>query len=126
MPASHAHVPTTRASRYLAQLGSHGRHPGQGALGRAHGQHDGGEPPAPRLASWTSTDGVLDFGWGRCILHASGDALTLRAEAGDQQQLERIQDGITARLERIGRRGHLALAWNPVPPDAGPHEAGRG
>jgi hypothetical protein len=119
MPASHAHVSTTRASRYLAQLGRHGRHLGQAVLQRAHGQHDGGGEPAPRLASWTSTDGVLDFGWGHCTLHASGDALTLRAEAGDQQQLEQIQDGITERLERIGRRDHLALTWNPVSPDAG-------
>jgi cytochrome P450 len=120
MPASHAQVPTTRARRYLAQLCRHGRQLGQLSLRPAHGHDAGGAPPVPRHAGGTSTDGVIDFGWGRCTLRATSEALTLRAEAGDQEQLQRIQDGITARLERIGRRDQLTVTWNQAPPDAGP------
>jgi hypothetical protein len=122
MPASRAHVPTTRASRYLTQLGRHGHHMSRGLLRRAAAHGDGSAPPGPRYSGWTGADGVIDFGWGRCTLHATGDALTLRAEAGDQQQLERIQDGISGRLERIGRRDHLALTWTPAPLEAGPDD----
>ena len=70
MPASQAHVPTSRASRYLAQLGKHGTQMSRPALHRPRGHADGGPPPAVRHTRWTGTDGVIDFGWGRCILHA--------------------------------------------------------
>jgi hypothetical protein len=122
MPASHAQVPTTRARRYLTQLCRHGRRMGQPGLRHAHGRghDDGGEPPVPRPAGGTGTDsgadGMIDFGWGRCTLRATSDALTLRAEAGDQDQLQRIQDGIAARLERIGRRDRLTVTWEQAAP----------
>lgn len=79
-------------------------------LSRGHG-HDDGALSMPRHAEWSDTDGVIDFGWGRCTLHATGEGLVLQAEADNQQQLRRIQDAITARLERIGRRDRLAVTW---------------
>lgn len=120
MPAAQAHVPTSRASRYLAQLCSHSSQMSRAASHRPRRHRDGGAPPAVRRASQTGADGMIDFGWGRCTLHATSEALTLHAEAGDQQQLRRIQDGLTSRLERIGRRDQLTLSWTLIPPGPGP------
>jgi hypothetical protein len=111
MPAAQAHVPTSRASRYLAQLCSHSSQMSRAASHRPRRHSDGGAPHAASHTSQTGADGVIDFGWGRCTLHATSEALTLHAEAGDQQQLQRIQDGLTVRLERIGRRDQLTLSW---------------
>ena len=125
MPASCARVPTRRASRYLAQLCRHGsllsrlashRPPSDG-----HGHGAGGAPPAA-TASSAGTEGIIDFGWGRCTLHATADALALHAEADDPQYLQQIQEGITARLERIGRRDKLTITWTQAPQTAVPQE----
>lgn len=78
-------------------------------------------PPAA-TASSAGTEGIIDFGWGRCTLNATADALTLHAEAGDPQHLQQIQDGITARLERIGRRDKLTVTWTPALQAAEPQE----
>jgi len=109
MPASYAHVPTSRAGRYLAQLCSHGRlmsrlarHRSSGS-GQDHGGGGGGHgndgAPPVATASSAGTEGIIDFGWGRCTLRATADALTLYAEAGDPRRLRQIQDGISARLQ---------------------------
>jgi hypothetical protein len=119
MPASQARVLTGRASRYLTQLCQHtgqlgalGRH----ALARRHGHGDGGAAPMPRHTEISGSDGVIDFGGAaRCTLHATGEALELSAEAADQQQLRGIQEAITGRLERIGRRDRLTVTWEPSP-----------
>jgi hypothetical protein len=131
MPASYAHVPTSRAGRYLAQLCSHGRlmsrlarhrPPGHGqAQGQGQGHADGdghGNDGAPPVATASSagTEGIIDFGWGRCTLRATAGTLTLYAEAEDPQRLRQIQDGISARLQRIGRRDQLTVTWTDGPP----------
>ncbi len=67
----------------------------------------------PQHTEWSGTDGIIDFGWGRCTLHATGEGLLLDAEAEDQQQLRRIQDAITVRMERIGRCDRLTVTWVP-------------
>jgi len=139
MPASYAHVPTSRADRYLAQLCSHGRlmsrlarhrRPGQEhgqGQGQGHGDghgNDGGPPVA--TASSAGTEGIIDFGWGRCALRATAGTLILHAEAGDPERLRQIQDGISARLQRIGRRDQLAVTWIDAQPATEPdQETGR-
>jgi hypothetical protein len=46
------------------------------------------------------------------VHHAAGpDALTPRAGATDEESLRRIQDLITADLERFGTREHLTVEW---------------
>ncbi len=117
MPASQAHVPTHRASRYLAQLCKHGGQMSRITFHQPRPHGASGAPPVPEHTDWSDTDGVIDFGWGRCSLHASDRDLTLLAEAEDQQQLQRIQDGVARRLERIGRRDRLTVTWQ-TPPDA--------
>jgi hypothetical protein len=115
MPASQASVRTDRASRYLAQLCNHGSQMGRLALHRPRSHSDGGAPPAVQHAEASDTDGVIDFGWGRCALHATDDALTLTAEADDPENLCRIQEGVARRLERIGRRDRLTVSWSQTP-----------
>jgi hypothetical protein len=119
MPTSQARVPTGRARRYLTQLCKHSgqmstlAHRHTLPSGHGHGDGDGGTASMPQHAEWSGTDGVIDFGWGRCTLHATDKGLMLNAEADDQQQLRRIQDAITARLEQIGRRDRLTVTWGP-------------
>lgn len=80
---------------------------------RSHGGTGGtGGPPMVHRAERSSdTDGVIDFGWGRCVLRATDTDLLLRAEADDEPHLRRIEDGIAARLQRIGRRDGLSVSW---------------
>jgi hypothetical protein len=83
-------------------------------------------PPVAGPADWSETDGTIDFGWARCTLHATNDELVLYAEADNEEQLARIQQGIAQRLERIGRRDGLTVTWitalssGPDPTQAGP------
>ena len=114
MPSFYARIPTTRASRYLIQLCQHGSLMSRLPRHRRGGHGPGGLPPAA-TASSAGTEGTIEFGWGRCTLHATADALTLHAEADHQQHLEQIRDGISARLERIGRRDQLTATWTPDP-----------
>jgi hypothetical protein len=114
MITSEARVPTSRAGRYLAQLCDH-----TARLGRLSLHHGHGGGPAPRHAERSGPDGVIDFESGRCMLHATTEQLLLTAEATDQDQLQRIQDGITARLQKIGRRDHLTVTWTPAAPGPG-------
>jgi hypothetical protein len=117
MPTSQARLRTSRAGRYAAQLCQHSgqmnslarRH----ARPRGHGHGDGGTSPMPQHAEWSGADGVIDFGQGRCTLHATAAELVLTAEADDQQRLRQIEVAITGRLERIGRRDGLAVTWAP-------------
>lgn len=45
-------------------------------------------------------------------MQATPSGLFLRAEASDDKNLRRIQNGIAARLERIGRRDNLRVEWH--------------
>jgi cytochrome P450 len=129
MPASEAHIPTARASRYLAQLCRHSGQMARPGFRQSHRHSAGGAPLAVRDTDWSDSTGIINFGGGRCTLQATGEALTLRAEADDPQQLQRIQDGIARRVGRIGRRDALTVTWQPAPaklrPDdqAGEHQA---
>lgn len=126
MLTSEARMHTDRASRYLTQLCDHGGKMRLAAFHRrpSHQVHAGGDsPPAVQHARSDGTDGVIDFGWGRCALHATAEELVLTAQAEDEQGLQRIQDGIAARLERIGRRDRLTVDWRRIPSAAGPDRA---
>lgn len=105
MLTAETHVRTDRASRYLAQLCRHAKRMGRHTNGGADG------PPEVRQIEWSGTDGVIGFGTGRCVLHADAGTLTVRAEADDEAGLRRIRDGISRRLETIGRRDGLRVTW---------------
>src|SRR3990170_3035161 len=77
MLITEARVETERSSHYLVQLCSHFAHKAQ-----AH-------PEIDAHVEWSDDRGVASFGWGRCSLYADPAALTLRAEAPDEESLQR-------------------------------------
>jgi hypothetical protein len=79
MLIAEAHVETERSSRYLVQLCRHFNDEAQ-----AH-------PEAQVHVEWSDDRGVASFGWGRCTLRADPGALTLRAEAPDEENLQRVR-----------------------------------
>jgi hypothetical protein len=117
MPTTEARVATSRAGRYLAQLCGHlsrmggmrHRPPTRHVGGQTH---DGGHrPPQVEHVDYSDTYGTVRFAGGLCTLHATSDTLTLRIDADDEDALRRIQNGVSARLEKIGRRDQLTVTW---------------
>jgi len=99
-------------STHAAQPGRHLRHRTRG----------GDAPPEVRQAEWSGTEGTVILNWGRWTMRAVGGTLTMCAEAADEQNLQRIQDLLTARLKNFGRREHLTVNWQrpPAASDPGP------
>lgn len=121
MPTAEAQVPTARARRYLVQLCRHASH--QGHRPHPHGGGGGGAPPEVWHVTWSDTVATIRFGHGHCVLHATDDALVLSVDADDEGSLQRLTEGITSRLEAMGRRDQLAVNWQT--PDPAP-ELGAG
>lgn len=123
MPAAEAHAATDRASRYLAQLCRHldqmSHLPHQSLV-----RHGGGPtPPRVQSVDYSDTRAVVRFAEGQWILHATPDGLTLRVETEDEESLQRLRDGITMRLEKIGRRDGLTVTWRQPHAGEDPTEA---
>jgi hypothetical protein len=75
-------------------------------------------------AEWSQTRGTISFGWGQCTMQASPGRLTLRVEAAKEEHLQRVQEIVTADIERFGRRDQLKVTWQrPAAPIAQPGEA---
>ncbi len=123
MLTAEALVQAEHPGRYLAQLCKHASKMG-GHLRRRPRGHEGGGPPEIRHAEWSETDGIVTLNWGRWTMQATPGTLRLRAEARSEEHLRRIQDLLTARLEKIGRRDHLTVNWQPAEASAAPREAG--
>lgn len=101
MLIAEARVETERSSRYIVQLCQHVNKAGQ-----AH-------PLMQAHVEWSEDRGLINFGWGRCMLRADPGVLTLRAEAPDEEHLQRIEQRVADRLERFGRRDQLTVTWTP-------------
>lgn len=119
MLTAEARVETERASRYLDQLCRHAqqmqRHPHY-----RQGAHDGTDThrrPSVHHVEWTDTDGTVRLSLGRWTLRATPAALVMNVEAAAEEDLQRLRDLIAARVEKIGRRDHLTVAWRQ-PPEA--------
>jgi hypothetical protein len=106
MLIAEAHIETERASRYLVQLCQH-----VDKAGRAH-------PQMRAHVEWSDDRGVISLDRGRCTLRALPGVLTLRAEAPDEDTLRRVEHPIAGRLQQIGRRDRLTVAWT-LPQGAG-------
>ena len=117
MLTAEAHVQTNHPGRYLVQLSRHAQQVHRLRHGR-HSPNEGSAQPLPKVehTEWSETRGRIDFGWGRCTLQANGDLLTLRAEAGDEQALRRVQDIVTRDIERFGSREQLKVRWQRLDP----------
>lgn len=116
MSIAEARIETERPSRYLVQLCKHAS-----AIGRSH-EHDRGVQVE---ATWSDSDGTITFTpWGRCTAHAEADALTLRVQAGKEEDLQAIQDIVTKHLRRFSRN-ELTATWQRTDTgsDAEPHPA---
>jgi len=121
MLAAEAQVKTEDPGRYLTQLCRHAqqvhrmRH-----RPRNHGG-DGQPPPKVQHVECSETSGTISFGWGQCTMQASSGTLTLRAEAADEERLQRVQDIIARDIERFGKRNQLTVSWQRAqPPSARP------
>jgi hypothetical protein len=119
MLTAEAHIQTDRPNRYLdqlcrhtSQMGPHLRHRPRNPFGA-----DTSGPPEVQHVEWTDTHGIVRLNWGQWTAQATPHMLTLRAEATDEKNLQRIQDLLAGRLEKIGRRDHLTVTWQrPDPP----------
>lgn len=109
MPTACSDISTDRADRYLVQLCEHLSRIGH------HAQHgstpDAAAPPRVQGVEWTDTHGVIRFAAGQCTLEASEHGLTITLAADDDQELSRMQELFATRLETIGRRDGLTVAW---------------
>jgi hypothetical protein len=115
MPTAEADITTEHAARYLARLCGHlGKMGAAGhRLGRRRPSHaGGGTPPEVRRAECSQTEGTVSLNWGQWTMRARPGLLVIRAEAADEEGLRRIQDLLTARLEKFGGREHLMVSWH--------------
>lgn len=115
MLTAEARVETERANRYLDQLCRHAQQMGQRPhyQPRAHGGRDTHSPPEVHDVEWSETQGTVRLSLGQWALRATPEALVLRVEAANEDDLQRMQDLIAVRLEKIGRRDHLSVSWQP-------------
>jgi len=116
MLTAEAHVQTEHPGRYLVQLGRHAQQVNR----LRHEPGDAQPPPRVEHVEWSQTGGVVDFGRGRCTMRASGNLLTLRAEAADEESLQLVQDLVTRDIERFGRRDRLQVSWQRLGPPISP------
>jgi hypothetical protein len=110
MPAAEADIPTERAASYLARLCGHAAKMGQ-ASHRPHAHGRDGGPPEVYHVERAGTEATVILNWGQWTVRALPGRLAVRAEAADEEDLRRIQDLLTARLEKFGRREHLTVTW---------------
>jgi hypothetical protein len=99
MPIAEASVATERSGRYLVQLCQH--------LNKVAQRN----PQMQAHVEWSDDRGQISFGWGRCTLRALPGVLTLRAEAADEEHLQRLEQRVADRLEQVGRRDRLTVTW---------------
>ncbi len=125
MLATEATVDTEHSSRYLVQLCKHASKMSGHLRHRPRSHADGALPPEMRHAEWSDTHGKITLNWGQWTMRATPGTLIMRAEADSEENLRRIQDLAAARLEKIGRRDHLTVNWQPTEaPAVQPGEAG--
>lgn len=94
MLIARAQVPTQAASRYLQQLCKHFGH----------------RVPA----TFDPAQGRIEFAMGLCTLRAGEGALSLQAEAGDADDLRRLEEVVGSHLERFAFREGLRVDWTPA------------
>jgi len=118
MLTAEAFICTEHAEQYLARLGKHAAKLGGTGHGHRPRAHGGGHaphqaPPQVEHAEWSATSGTVRLDWGGWTIQADPGTLRLRADAADEPSLRRIQDMLTTRLEKFGRREHLTVTWQP-------------
>jgi hypothetical protein len=121
MPAAEADIPTDHAASYLARLCGHAAKMGQAGHRLSHrpaARHRDGGPPGIRGVERSGTEATVSLDRGQWTMRALPGRLLLRAEAAGEDDLRRIQDLLTTRLERFGRREHLTVIWQAATAEA--------
>jgi hypothetical protein len=116
MLTAEADIRTEHAARYLERVCGHAGKMGEAGhrLGHRQPSHArGGGPPEVWRVECSGTEGTVSLNWGQWTMRALPGLLAVRAEAADEQDLRRIQDLLTARLQKFGRREHLTVTWRP-------------
>lgn len=98
MPVLRTEIATTEASRLVKRLCTHWAHKFPVEFGADHGL-------VPFDAGTTAR------------LQATGTALRVEVEAGDDPTLQRYRQVVENHLQRMSRTGPLAMDWRPA--DAG-------
>jgi hypothetical protein len=70
--------------------------------------------PLYRASPCSGPEGTVSLDWGRWTMRAFPGRLAVRAEAADEESLRRIQDLLTARLQKFGRGEHLTVHWQDL------------
>jgi hypothetical protein len=95
-----ANVQTTQASEWLAELC------------RQFQERAAGHPELGIEVAWSETRGSVDFGWGRCTLQAGPDALNLRIEADQADDIDGLQELLTRHIEHLASGEQAAVVWS--------------
>jgi uncharacterized protein len=103
MLIAEARVVTERSGRYLVQLCQH--------LNKAAQRN----PQMQAHVEWSDDRGQISFGWGRCTLRADPGALTLRAEAADEEHLHQLEQRVADRLEQVAQARSADGDLDPAP-----------
>jgi len=114
MLTAEADIRTEHAARYLARLCGHAGKMGTASPRPGHRRPSharGDAPPEVRRVECSGTEGTVSLNWGQWTMRAFPGRLAVRAEAADEQSLRRIQELLTARLQKFGRREHLTVTW---------------
>jgi hypothetical protein len=114
MLTAEADIQTEHAARYLARLCGHAGKMGTAGHRRGHRRPShapSDTPPEVRRVECSETEGTVSLNWGQWTMRALPGLLAVRAEAADEENLQRIQDLLTARLQKFGRREHLTVNW---------------
>jgi len=114
MLTAEADIQTEHAARYLERVCGHAGKMGAAGhrLGHRPPSHArGGGPPEVRHVECSGTEGTVSLNCGQWTMRALPGLLAVRVEAADEQSLRRIEDLLTTRLQKFGRREHLTVTW---------------
>ena len=114
MLTAEADIQTEHAARYLERVCGHAGKMGAAGhrLGHRPPSHArGGGPPEVRHVECSGTEGTVSLDCGQWTMRALPGLLAVRVEAADEQSLRRIEDLLTTRLQKFGRREHLTVTW---------------
>jgi hypothetical protein len=116
VPSAQTHIRTPNAAAYLSRLCGHLAKLGSSRRFAGHGprRHADGQPSGVLHTEHTRDTGTITLTWGQLTLHATADELAIRADAGNPENLQRVQDMTAGRLRKFGRREHLDIQWTPV------------
>ena len=114
MLTTEADIQTEHAARYLERVCGHAGKMGATGhrLGHRPPSHGRGNlPPEVRHVECSGTEGTVSLNCGQWTMRALPGLLAVRVEAADEQSLRRIEDLLTTRLQKFGRREHLTVTW---------------